>query len=224
MRYIHSAIAAGVSSTANYKPGNAFAADLGVYYNKTTELDGGRANTLALGAILSNVGSKISYNTLRRDFIPINLGLGAAYTSQFDEYNKVTFALDVNKLLVPSPQLDSAGNQYYPTDKSVVSGVFGSFGDAPGGFGEEMRELQISAGLEYWYQNQFAVRAGYFYEDKTKGDRKYVTCGIGVKYNVFNINVAYLIPSGSGINRNPLSNTLRFSLMFELDKLEGSSE
>ena len=222
LRYIHSAIAAGVSSTANYKPGNAFAADLGVFYSKTNELDGGRANTLALGAILSNVGSKISYNTLRRDFIPINLGLGAAYTSQFDEYNKVTFALDLNKLLVPSPQFDTAGNQYYPTDKSVVSGMFGSFGDAPGGFGEEMREFQISAGLEYWYQNQFAVRAGYFYEDKTKGDRKYFTCGIGVRYNVFNINVAYLVPSGSGINRNPLSNTLRFSLMFELDKLEGS--
>jgi hypothetical protein len=225
LRYIHSAIAAGVTSTANYKPGNAFAADLGVFYSRTNEGDGGgRSNTLALGAILSNIGSKISYNTLRRDFIPTNLGLGAAYTYQADEYNKVTFALDVNKLLVPSPQIDTAGNMYYPVDKSVVSGVFGSFGDAPGGFGEELREFQLSAGIEYWYQNQFAVRAGYFYEDKTKGDRKYFTCGVGVKYNVFNINVAYLVPSGSGINRNPLSNTLRFSLMFELDKIEGSSD
>lgn len=225
LRYIHSAIAAGVTSTASYKPGNAFAADLGIFYNKTTELDGGKANTLALGAILSNVGSKISYNSLRRDFIPMNLGLGAAYTYQADEYNKVTFALDVNKLLVPSPQIDqTTGAQYYPTDKGVISGMFSSFGDAPGGFGEEMREFQLSGGLEYWYQNQFAVRAGYFYEDKTKGDRKYFTCGVGVKYNVFNINVAYLVPSGSGINRNPLSNTLRFTLMFELDKIESSGD
>lgn len=224
LRYIHSGIATGVVNSATYKPGNAFAADLGVYYNKTTEIDGGRANTLALGAILSNVGSKISYSANVRDFIPINLGIGGAYTYQADEYNKVTFALDVNKLLVPSPQLDTAGNLYYPREKTVVSGMFGSFGDAPGGGSEELKEIQLSAGLEYWYQNQFAVRAGYFYEDKTKGDRKYFTCGIGVKYNVFNINVAYLVPSGSGINRNPLSNTLRFSLMFELDKIEGSGD
>src|ERR1043165_1874072 len=102
--------------------------------------------------------------------------------------------------------------------------MFSAFGDAPGGFGEELREFQVSLGAEYWYQNQFAVRAGYFYEDKTKGDRKYFTCGVGVRYNVFNVNVAYLVPSGSGINRNPLSNTLRFTLMFELDKIEGSGE
>lgn len=223
LRYIYSGIATGVVSGASYKAGNAFAADLGIYYNKTTELDGGRANTLAIGAILTNVGSKISYSANVRDFIPMNLGLGAAYTYQADEYNKVTFALDLNKLLVPSPQVDTAGNLYYPRDKGVVSGMFGSFGDAPGGGGEELREIQISAGLEYWYQEQFAVRAGYFYEDKTKGDRKYFTCGVGVKYNVFNINVAYLVPSGSGINRNPLSNTLRFTLMFELDKIESSN-
>ncbi len=111
MRYIHSAIATGLSggAAANYNPGNAFAADLGVYYNKTNELDGGRANTLALGAIVSNVGSKISYNSTRRDFIPINLGLGGAYTYQADDYNKVTFALDVNKLLVPTPLFDNTG-------------------------------------------------------------------------------------------------------------------
>jgi hypothetical protein len=98
--------------------------------------------------------------------------------------------------------------------------MFGSFGDAPGGFGEELKEWQISFGAEYWYQNQFAVRAGYFYENKDKGDRKYFTCGLGVRYNVFNLNFAYLIPSGSGINRNPLSNTFRFSLMFEFDELK----
>lgn len=225
LRYIYSGLATGVANTGTYKPGNAFAADLAVFFNKTTELDNGKSNNIALGAVLSNVGTKISYSPNVRDFIPINLGLGAAFTHQADEYNKITAALDVNKLMVPSPQYDASGTQYYPRDKSVVSGMFGSFGDAPGGFSEELREFQVSAGLEYWYQNQFAVRAGYFYEDKTKGDRKYISCGLGVKYNVFNINVAYLIPSGSGINRNPLSNTLRFTLMFEMDQLNsGDSE
>lgn len=229
LRYIYSGLAVGTGNNAT-KAGNAFSADLGVYYNKTNEMDNGKSNNIALGAILSNVGTKISYSPNVRDFIPINLGLGAAFTHQADEYNKITAALDVNKLMVPSPQYatdPTTGQQYqyYPRDKSVVSGMFGSFGDAPGGFSEELREFQVSLGLEYWYQNQFAVRAGYFYEDKTKGDRKYLSCGIGVKYNVFNINVAYLVPSGSGINRNPLSNTLRFTLMFEMDQLNsGDSE
>ena len=102
--------------------------------------------------------------------------------------------------------------------------MLGSFGDAPGGFGEELREFQISLGAEYWYQNQFAVRAGYFYEDKTKGDRKYMTVGIGVRLNVFTLNGAYLIPSGSGINRNPLSNTYRFSLLFDFDKFQKAGD
>ena len=219
MRYIHSAIISGLSSFTDYKPGNAFGADIGIYYNKTKELEEDRKTNLSVGAALTNVGSKIAYNSTHKDFIPINLGLGAAYTYQADAYNKITVALDFNKLLVPSPQYDTAGNQYYP-DKGVVSGMLGSFSDAPGGFSEELKEIDISAGLEYWYQNQFAVRAGYFYEPKTKGDRKYFTCGIGVRYNVFALNVAYLIPSGSGINRNPLSNTLRFSLMFEFDKVD----
>lgn len=226
-RYIHSAIASGlVNGTMgiDYKPGNAFGADLGVYYNKTKDIDDFRSGTFSFGAVLSNVGSKIAYSSTRRDFIPINLGLGAAYTYKMDEYNKITAALDLNKLLVPTP-IDtntdpSTGPNYAIPNKTVVSGMLGSFGDAPGGFSEELKEWQISAGLEYWYQNQFAVRAGYFYENKDKGDRKYFTCGLGVRYNVFNLNFAYLIPSGSGINRNPLSNTLRFSLMFEFDKLK----
>lgn len=231
MRYIHSALATGVSQTqgTDIKPGNAVAADIGAFYSKTKEIDEFRNSNISLGAVLSNVGSKISYNSSRRDFLPINLGLGAAYSYKMDEYNKITFALDVNKLLVPTP-LDSLPDvenkgQYYP-DKSVVSGMFGSFGDAPGGFSEELKEFQVSLGAEYWYQNQFALRAGYFWEDKTKGDRKYLTVGGGVRYNVFNLNFSYLIPSGSGVNRNPLSNTFRFSLMFEFDKLkkEESSE
>ncbi|WP_276132410.1 type IX secretion system outer membrane channel protein PorV [Polluticoccus soli] len=227
-RYIHSAIASGLSAglqSAQYSPGNAVGADLGVYYTKTTEIDEYRNRNLSLGAILSNVGSKISYTSTRRDFIPINLGLGGAYTYQADEYNKVTFALDLNKLLVPTPIDTNTDNdpvdqpQFDPrNDKGVVSGMLGSFGDAPGGFSEELKEFQVSVGAEYWYQNQFAVRAGYFYENKDKGDRKYLTVGLGVRYQVFNLNFSYLIPSGSGTNRNPLSNTLRFSLLFEFDR------
>ncbi|MCB0698824.1 MAG: type IX secretion system outer membrane channel protein PorV [Chitinophagales bacterium] len=223
-RYINSSIANGLAANTtgiSYKPGNAFGADLGVYYNKKKEIDEFRSGTVALGAVLSNVGSKISYTNTRRDFIPINLGLGGAYTYQADAYSAITFALDINKLLVPTPQ-DTTGDgisDWIP-DKSVVSGMLGSFGDAQGGFSEELRELQISAGAEYWYRQQFAVRAGYFWEHKLKGDRKYFTAGLGVRYNVFNLNFAYLIPSGSGINRNPLSNTFRFSLVFEFDELK----
>ncbi len=230
-RYINSSIASGLSATTpgiEYRPGNAFGADLGIYYRKKNEIDEFRSGTVALGAVLSNVGSKISYTSTRKDFIPINLGLGGAYTYQADAYNAVTFALDVNKLLVPTP-IDTntdptTGPNYVIPDKGVVSGMLGSFGDAPGGFNEELREFQISAGAEYWYRQQFAVRAGYFWEHKLKGDRKYFTVGVGVRYNVFGLNFAYLVPSGSGINRNPLSNTFRFSLLFEFDKLEKKPE
>lgn len=224
-RYIHSAIATGLASTSgiDYKPGNAVSADLGVYYTKSKDIDDFRSTNFSFGAVLSNVGTKIAYSSTRRDFIPINLGLGAAYTYKIDEYNKITAALDLNKLLVPTPQDTSTTpgiRKYAIPDKTVVSGMFGSFGDAPGGFSEELKEWQISAGLEYWYQNQFALRAGYFYENKDKGDRKFLTCGLGVRYNIFNLNFAYLIPSGTGVTRNPLSNTLRFSLMFEFDDLK----
>jgi hypothetical protein len=127
--------------------------------------------------------------------------------------------LDVNKLLVPTPPLvgDSSGLVSYHS-KGVVSSWFSSFGDAPGGVKEELKEFQISLGAEYSYNNQFAFRAGYFYENPTKGDRQYFTLGAGLNYNMFGLNFSYLVPSGSGINRNPLSNTLRFSIIFNLDK------
>ena len=137
----------------------------------------------------------------------MNLGLGVAYTTQFDQYNKMTFAFDVNKLLVPA--LNSSDTQV-----GIISGVFSSFGG-----GNQLQKLDLSLGLEYWYQDQFAVRAGYFYEDKSNGDRQYITAGLGVKYNVFQINAAYIVPQGSGTTRNPLSNTVRFSLLFEFDKI-----
>lgn len=227
LRYIHSAIASGVAAGPgiDYQPGNAVSGDVGIYYTKTREIDEFKKNNFSFGAVISNLGSRIAYSSTRRDFIPVNLGIGAAYTSQFDEFNKITFAVDINKLLVPTP-LDSSTTgtpRYYYPDKSVVSGVFGSFGDAPGGGGEELREINFSVGAEYWYQDQFAVRAGYFFEDKTKGDRKYFSVGLGARYNVFTLNASYLVPSGAGINRNPLSNTLRFTLSFDFDEFSGVS-
>ncbi len=215
MRYIHSQLTTGAAGTTSTKPGNAVAGDIGIYYNKTTELNNDQASTFAAGAVISNLGSKISYSSTRKDYIPTNLGLGAAYTYKMDPYNKITIAADVNKLLVPGLEtgVDTAGNAfYYYPDKGVISGALSSFGDPMG-----LRRLTTSIGTEYWYQDQFAVRAGYYYEDKNNGDRKYFTLGVGVRYTALNLNVSYLVASGKGINRNPLSNTLRFSLLFDFD-------
>ncbi len=223
LRYINSSLAKGdpTGSGSTYKAGNSVAADVSFLYTNPNENGEG----WSFGGVLSNLGSKIGYTTdaTQKDFIPANLGLGAAYTRVFDESNKMTFAMDVNKLLVPTPPvytgdfaIDSGAIANYRS-KPLVNSWISSFGDAPGGFGEELRELQISAGTEYWYNNQFALRAGYFYEDKLKGNRKYFTLGVGLKYNVFGLNFSYIIPSGSGINQNPLSNTLRFGLVFDFN-------
>lgn len=216
MRYIHSAIASGVNTSvtgSDYKPGNAFAADLGMYYTKSFEKGEDHVNTFNFGAVLSNLGSKITYNQTRKDFIPMNLGVGVAYTTQMDAYNKITFALDLNKLLVPVVPYGSADTQL-----GVVNGIFNSFST-----GDQLKEITASLGAEYWYQNTIAFRAGYYYEDKTNGDRQYATCGLGVKYNVFQLNASYLISTGSSFVRNPLANTLRFSLIFEFDKFEDNT-
>ena len=215
LRYIYSAIASGVSYTGtsgDYQPGTALAGDLGVYYSKKNDENGeDHAKTFNFGAVVSNIGNKISYNSSRKDFIPMNIGIGAAYTWQLDQYNSVTAALDLNKLLVPVLDSANASNDQL----GVVDGIFKSFST-----GNQIKEIDAAIGLEWWYQKQFAVRAGYFYEDASNGDRQYITCGLGVRYNIFQINCSYLIPQGSGITRNPLSNTLRFSLMFEFDKID----
>lgn len=226
-KYVHSNIinGAGNSNGVNFKPGKSFGVDFGLFYTKllseNTETNEG--SSINAGLAITNIGSKINYSSGRKDFIPTNLGIGLAYNYQVDEFNKLTLALDINKLLVPSPQFfeDDSGNiiQTYPFNKSLMSGMLGSFGDAPGGMKEELQEVMLSIGAEYSYQNQFFARAGYFYESKYKGDRRYLTVGVGVKYSVFGLNIAYLVPSGSGINRNPLSNTLRFSLLFDVDDL-----
>lgn len=216
LRYIYSNLAGGQNvNGTTYKAGNAVAGDLSFYYNGTNDVGNGFSG----GVTLTNLGTKIGYTTdaTQKDFIPANLGLGVAYTKVFDESNKITLGMDLNKLMVPTPPNlgDSAGLVDY-RKKTVVGSWFSSFGDAPGGFSEELKEWTISTGAEYWYMDQFAIRAGYFYENKFKGNRKYFTVGAGIKYNVFGLNFSYIVPSGSGVNQNPLSNTLRFSLIFDL--------
>ncbi len=224
LRYINSSLANGTFNGQSYKAGSAVAADLSLFHDGT----GGDANASGLnwGVALHNLGSKISYtnDVNQKDYIPANLGIGVAYIKSIDENSKVTFGLDINKLLVPTPPQLSGNNASdssviakYRT-KGVLASWFSSFGDAPGGGGEELREVQVSLGAEYMYNNQFALRAGYFYEAPTKGNRKYFTVGAGINYNMFGLNFAYLIPTGGGVNRNPLANTIRFSLMFNLDR------
>ncbi|NIG52011.1 type IX secretion system outer membrane channel protein PorV [Chitinophaga sp. Cy-1792] len=213
-RYIYSNLAGGQTiNDQTIRPGKAFAADVSGFYTKDFEKDDGTVNKLSVGLAITNIGTKISYTSSaqNKDFLPTNFGLGAAYTLSLDEMNTLTWALDINKLMVPTP--DTSGNY---RNKSSIEGMFSSFGDAPGGLKEELQELMYSLGMEYWYNKQFAVRAGYFNENKNKGNRKYFTAGVGIKYDIFGINFSYLVPSGSGIQRNPLSNTLRFTLTFDL--------
>lgn len=219
VKYINSDLVSGVAATGStYKAGNAVAADLGLYVNGQDETGQG----WSFGTAITNLGTKIGYtnNAEQKDYIPANFGIGTTYTKVFDESNQISFGMDVNKLLVPTPPTDPDQYDEY-RKKSVVSSWFSSFGDAPDGFKEELKEFQISLGGEYWYNNQFALRAGYFHENVNKGNRRYVTAGVGLRYNVFNLNFSYLVPTGSGVNQNPLANTLRFSLAFDLN---GASE
>lgn len=217
LRYINSNLAGGAVNGVSYKVGQSVAADFSLFHSGVNEAGQG----LNWGVTLSNLGAKISYTSdaTQKDYLPANLGLGAAYTWVLDETSKFSMGLDVNKLMVPTPPSasnnpDSALRSY--RDKGVINSWFSSFGDA-GSFSNELKEYQISIGGEYTYNDQFNLRAGYFYEDKLKGNRKYLTLGVGLKYNVFGLNFSYLVPSGNGVNRNPLSNTLRFSLVFDLD-------
>lgn len=215
-KFIFSNLASGQEVDGNIiDPGIAGGADFSLTYVQPTTFNSRKSN-IRTGIVVSNVGSKITYtNSQKRDFLPANLGLGAAWEMPLDDYNQLTLALDVNKLLVPTPNAkdeDGDGRPDY-RDMSPIAGIFSSFSDAPGGFSEEMREFYYSMGLEYLYDQQFALRAGYFYEHITKGGRRYFTLGMGVKYNIFAINISYLIPSTS--QRNPLDNTLRFSMIFD---------
>jgi len=224
LRYINSNLAGGAAvNGVSYKAGQSVAGDIGLYYTTVNEQETG----WSFGAAFTNLGAKIGYtdDATQKDFIPANMGLGAVYTKTFNEVNKVSFGVDVMKLMVPTPPSlgDSAGLAEYRS-QGVVSSWFTSFADAPGGFSEELQEFYFAFGGEYWYNNQFAFRAGYFYENQNKGNRQYFSMGAGIKYNIFGLNFSYLIPSGSGVNRNPLSNTIRFSLVFDFDGSGGNEK
>lgn len=206
-------------------PGNAIAADVAAYYRTSVELSTGEGN-LAFGLNISNIGSKISYDdNLHSMFIPTNLRLGGSFEYPFDDYNKISFNADINKLLVPSSQIQKEGESdddfFKRRDEAMnvgpIAGIFKSFGDAPGGSKEELQEVMWSLGAEYTYNNQFFVRAGYFNEHQLKGNRKYFSTGVGFKLNVFQLDAAYLI---SVAQSNPLDGTLRFTLGFDMDGLK----
>lgn len=219
LKYVYSNLARGqVIEQTQINAAHAAAADISMFYN--TDIDvSGFDSKLAIGAAITNIGNKVAYqDDDTRDFLPINLGIGAAYTLNFDDYNKLTITTDINKLLVPTPDGEFEGGDPLIADyreKSLLSGMFGSFGDAPGGFTEEMKEFMLSTGIEYWYDDLFAVRAGYFNEAASKGNRKFLTLGLGVRYNVFGFDFSYLVPT-QGVQNNPLQNTLRFTFRFNL--------
>ena len=219
-RFIYSNLSSGVVNGSQQKAGTAVAVDVSAFFKKPTVMFGKDA-ILSAGLNLSNIGTKVSYaETAVKPFLPANMKLGGAATFILDDYNQFAFALDFNKLMVPTePIRDSNGNIVAgkDPDRSVPAGIFGSFADAPGGFKEELKEISIATGIEYTYNQQFALRAGYFYESPQKGDRRYFTLGGGLKYNIFNIDFSYLMANQQS---SPLANTLRFSLMLNFDKVQ----
>ena len=214
-RYIRSDITGGAASgSTETKAGNAVAADISMYYEN--DKVGSQNHTAAFGVNISNLGSKISYTEIEKDFLPTNLRIGGSFKFNMDDYNSLTIAADINKLLVPTPPIvrNDTILAGYDDDVTVLEGALQSFYDAPGGFDEEIHELKYSIGLEYWYANQFAVRAGYFHEHETKGNRKYFTAGAGLKLNVFTIDFSYLLPVKQN---NPLANTMRFTIGLDFE-------
>ncbi len=231
-RFIRSDLTGGTNvGDIESKAGIAFAADLSFYYTDDIDL-GTNDGTLSFGTNISNMGNKISYTeTQEPSFIPINWRIGGNLDVELDDYNSFSFALDLNKLLVPTPPvLDSAGNVAYGKDPnvSVPLGMLRSFYDAPGYpntdnpsvFREELNEITYSLGVEYWYREQFAIRAGYFHENVNKGNRKYFSVGVGLRLNIFELDFAYLIPT---YQNNPLANTLRFTLGFDFDRYRSAN-
>ena len=217
-RYIRSDLTQGQNvGTTQTHAANAGAADLGLYYQKA--IKAARPSEYALGLQISNLGSKISYSdNMDSEFLPANLRLGGRYTTNLDQFNKISFMLDFNKWLVPTPPVyDTIGNIYAGMDPNVgvFQGAIQSFYDAPNRFKEEIQEISLSIGTEYWYNKVLALRAGYFYEAKNKGARQYLTLGAGIKYNVMGLDISYLIAT-SALNNNPLKNTLRVGLNFDL--------
>lgn len=206
-RYIHSNLTGQYSANGgtDAKPANSVATDIGVFY--TTDLKTTKPSTLSLGGFISNIGAKVSYSdNNNKDFLPTNLRLGGTFRTEVDPHNSFTFVLDFNKLLVPT--VDNG--------QSMLAGMFNSFTDAPGGLKEEMHEITMSSGIEYWYSQTFAARLGYFLEAKDKGNRQYLTVGAGFRKKSFGIDVAYLVPTNG--RENPLAETIRFTLLFQVKK------
>jgi len=238
VRYVNSNLTNGqnvLGSTTH--PGRAIAVDLSALYRKEKIKLADKKAIASVGLNISNIGNKMSYSDRNNaDFIPINLRLGAGLQVQIDDYNSIAIMADANKLLVPTPpiyKVDTNGSPVYGADgkaiilkgkdpkRGIAEGIFGSFNDAPGGSKEELREINYSVGMEYWYNKLFAVRVGYFYEHPLKGNRKYVSLGAGIKYNVFGLDFAYLVPTQQ--QRNPLDNTLRFTLTFDFDAFKAQN-
>lgn len=212
LRFIYSDLNNG-ASTGMY-PGVAIAADVSAFYRTPISLSTGKGQ-LSLGGNISNIGSKITYDKgATNHFIPTNLRLGASFDYDIDDFQRISLSADINKFLVPTPDTAKINKDLnYYNNMSPIAGIFSSFGDAPGGFKEELQEIMWSVGVEYAYNKQFFVRAGYFNENQYKGNRKYFTAGAGFKLNVFQLDAGYVISTSQS---NPLDQTLRFSLSFDL--------
>lgn len=229
-RFIWSNLSGNITGAPDVRPGTSLAVDVGLYYTQPLSLPGIESD-LSLGAHISNIGQKITYTSENNeDFIPANMRLGAAWTGKLDPYNSITLAFDVNKLMVPTPpryRVDDNGDfirdvngnlqieEGEDPNRPLISGTFGSFSDAPGGFSEELKEFSLSFGAEYQYQELFFARVGYFSEHVDKGDRKYFTAGLGFRYQVFGLDFSYLIPQEQN---HPLGDTLRLSFIFSFNK------
>jgi hypothetical protein len=232
-RFIYSNLVPVNYSKYDVEPGMSGAADIALYYHKELNIKGLANAWINFGFDISNIGAKISYSSSStlNDFLPTNLRLGPSFTMDIDDYNRLSFEIDLNKLLVPTSPIyypDSIGpdgkkviEKGRDPDVSVVQGMIQSFYDAPYGFKEELEEIQVSVGVEYWYNQLFAIRAGYFWESKYKGDRQFFTLGAGLRYNVFGLDFSYLIPVK---NNNPLQNTLQFTLLFNFDRVKPKAE
>jgi hypothetical protein len=231
-RFIHSNLSGNLSSAggAEARAGISVGADIGLYYQKPIFI-GSKDGTWSWGMAITNIGPKITYNSAEDlDFIPTNFRIGTAYSINLDPLNSLTFALDFNKLMVPTPPLyatnedgtlktDENGNLIIEAgrdpNRALISGMFGSFSDAPDGFSEELREFTISFGVEYMYNQKFALRTGYFYENPSKGGRRYFTMGLGIDLEKVGFDFSYLVPQ---VQNHPLAETLRFSLLYTINR------
>lgn len=225
LRYIHSDLGFQQEDDG-YSAGNAFAADIAFYYKKRLTIDRNRADVMA-GINISNVGTKITYdNGITNEYLPANLRIGAGFWYEIDRYNKIGATVDFNKLLVPTPTYranDDANVDVYEEklkyyDKSVIGSIFSSFGDAPNGGKEELQEIDICGGIEYTYNNMFSARAGYHHNHENKGNLKYATAGLGIKYQMISIDASYIFTVGQANSNSALANTVRIGLAFDLGK------